>query len=104
MAQLGIATLTSLPTAPASFDIVIKCTGTGADFTLARTTVRPRGTMVLRSTYRGTVAVVLSAIVVDEVRLLGSRCGPFAKALALLTAGTLDLNAIKLALTRCFNL
>ena len=71
--------------------MVIECTGSGAGFALARQAVRPRGTIVLKSTYRGTVEVDLSALVVDEVRLLGSRCGPFDKALALLAAGTLDL-------------
>jgi len=91
LARLGIATLTAPPTAPAGFDSVIECTGTATGFTLARTAVRPRGSIVLKSTYRGTIAVDLSAIVVDEVRLLGSRCGPFAKALALLATGTLDL-------------
>ena len=46
---------------------------------------------MLKSTYAGAVAVDLSAIAVDEVRLIGSRCGPFPEALALLASGTLDL-------------
>jgi threonine dehydrogenase-like Zn-dependent dehydrogenase len=91
LAQLGITTLTEPPEAPAGFDVVIECTGSAAGFALARRAVRPRGTIVLKSTYRGTTVVDLSAIVVDEVRLLGSRCGPFDKALALLAAGTIDL-------------
>src|SRR5512147_514411 len=44
---------------------------------LARRAVRPGGTLVLKSTYRGEVTLNLSSIVVDEVTLLGSRCGPF---------------------------
>ena len=91
LARRGIATLTEPPSATADFDIVIECTGSGAGFNLARAAVRPRGTIVLKSTYRGTVECDLSALVVDEVRLLGSRCGPFDRALALLAAETLDL-------------
>ena len=92
LARLGLTTLTAPPSVPAGFDVVIECTGTGAGFALARQAVRPRGTIVLKSTYRGTLEVDLSSIVVDEVRLLGSRCGPFDRALRLLAAGTLDLN------------
>lgn len=91
LARLGIATLTAPPAEPAGFDVVIECTGSAAGFALARRAVRPRGTIVLKSTYRGTAEVDLSAIVVDEVRLLGSRCGPFDKALALLASGSIDL-------------
>lgn len=91
LARLGITTLTAPPSAPAGFDVVIECTGSGTGFALARQAVRPRGTIVLKSTYRGTLEVDLSSIVVDEVRFLGSRCGPFDRALALLAAGTLDL-------------
>ena len=49
--------------------------------------VRPRGTIVLKSTYHGEAPLNLSGIVVDEVTLVGSRCGPFAPALALLAGG-----------------
>jgi threonine dehydrogenase-like Zn-dependent dehydrogenase len=91
LARLGITTLTAPPDDPAGFDLVIECTGTGAGYALARRAVRPRGTIVLKSTYCGTNEVDLSTIVVDEVRLLGSRCGPFDKALALLASGSIDL-------------
>ncbi|WP_295384396.1 alcohol dehydrogenase catalytic domain-containing protein [uncultured Thiodictyon sp.] len=91
LARLGLTTLTAPPGAPAGFDVVIECTGSGAGFALARRAVRPRGTIVLKSTYRGTLAVDVSALVVDEVRLLGSRCGPFEQALRLLAGGTFDL-------------
>lgn len=91
LARLGITTLTAPPKGPAGFDVVIECTGSAAGFALARRAVRPRGTIVLKSTYRGATEVDLSAIVVDEVRLLGSRCGPFDQALSLLASGTIDL-------------
>jgi threonine dehydrogenase-like Zn-dependent dehydrogenase len=54
--------------------------------------VRPRGTIVLKSTYHGPAAVNLSPFVVDEITLVGSRCGPFAKALDLLASGRLDVS------------
>jgi alcohol dehydrogenase len=52
--------------------------------------VRPRGTVVLKSTFAGSAALDLSPLVVDEIRLVGSRCGPFAAALRLLDAGVIE--------------
>jgi threonine dehydrogenase-like Zn-dependent dehydrogenase len=49
--------------------------------------LRPRGMLVLKSTFAGDTSVNLSAIVVDEITIVGSRCGPFAPALAALAAG-----------------
>ncbi|MEJ5198875.1 MAG: alcohol dehydrogenase catalytic domain-containing protein [Anaerolineae bacterium] len=71
-------------------DVVVECTGRPAGFELARRLLRPRGTLVLKSTYHGEPAVNLSALVVDEITLVGSRCGPFAAALRLLEAGLVD--------------
>ncbi|MDM8558214.1 alcohol dehydrogenase catalytic domain-containing protein [Candidatus Parabeggiatoa sp. HSG14] len=67
-----------------TFDIVIEATGSVEGFALARQAVRPRGTIVLKSTYKGDISVNFSSLVVDEIRLIGSRCGPFAPALRLL--------------------
>jgi threonine dehydrogenase-like Zn-dependent dehydrogenase len=72
------------------FDVVVECTGNPAGFELARRAVRPRGTIVLKSTYAGELTVDASAIVVDEITLVGSRCGPIARALALLADGEID--------------
>jgi threonine dehydrogenase-like Zn-dependent dehydrogenase len=91
LARLGIATLADSPPAAAAFDIAIECTGSTAGFALARRAVRPQGTIVLKSTYRGRIDADFSAVVVDEIRILGSRCGPFDQALALLASGSLDL-------------
>jgi threonine dehydrogenase-like Zn-dependent dehydrogenase len=71
-------------------DIVVECTGDPEGFLLARRAVRPRGTLVLKSTHRGETAVNLSSVVVDEVTLVGSRCGPFAKALDVLARRLVD--------------
>ena len=72
------------------FDIVIEATGSAEGFALARTAVCPRGTIVLKSTYKGDQQVNLSSIVVDEIAIVGSRCGPFAPALRLMKNRLVD--------------
>ena len=58
--------------------------GESSGFELARNALRPRGTLVLKSTYAGKLTFDASSLVVDENTLIGSRCGPFSPALALL--------------------
>ena len=72
-------------------DIVVECTGSSGGFAAARYLLRPRGTLVLKSTYHGLTSVDLSSLVVDEIAVVGSRCGPFAPALRLLAAGLVDV-------------
>jgi alcohol dehydrogenase len=86
-------TLSSSRTAKRSIeraDKVIECTGSPDGFAEALQYVRPGGTLVLKSTYHGKVQVDMSAVVVDEITLVGSRCGPFAPALRLLETGLVD--------------
>jgi threonine dehydrogenase-like Zn-dependent dehydrogenase len=75
---------------PKKWDIVIEATGSSDGFNLARRAIRPRGTMVLKSTYKGDMNVNFSSIVVDEINLIGSRCGPFEPALRLLEKREVD--------------
>ena len=57
--------------------------------------MRPRGTIVLKSTYQGeAVPVNLTLIVVDEITLIGSRCGPFAPAIRLLVQRQIDVESL----------
>jgi threonine dehydrogenase-like Zn-dependent dehydrogenase len=79
---------------PGKFDIVVEATGSPGGFQLARRAVRPRGTLALKSTYKDDVTVNLSSIVVDEITLIGSRCGPFPPALHLLETRQVDLNPL----------
>lgn len=72
------------------WDIVVEATGSPTGFDLARQAVRPRGTLVLKSTYKGEMNVNFSSIVVDEVTILGSRCGPFEPALKLMESRQVD--------------
>jgi threonine dehydrogenase-like Zn-dependent dehydrogenase len=68
----------------------VEATGSPSGFGLARQAIRPRGTLVLKSTYRGGITVDWSPFVVDEITIVGSRCGPFAPALRLLERGEVD--------------
>jgi threonine dehydrogenase-like Zn-dependent dehydrogenase len=75
---------------PRRWDVVVEATGSPSGFELARQAVRPRGTLVLKSTYRGEMTLNWSPFVVDEITIVGSRCGPFAPALRLLERGEVD--------------
>jgi threonine dehydrogenase-like Zn-dependent dehydrogenase len=66
------------------FDIVVEASGAPQGLERARLAVRPAGTIVLKSTYEGKSVVDLSSLVVDEITLVGSRCGPFPTAIDLL--------------------
>ncbi|MBF0191108.1 MAG: alcohol dehydrogenase catalytic domain-containing protein [Magnetococcales bacterium] len=68
-------------------DLVVECSGTPEGLTLARGLVRARGRLVLKSTHAAATAVDLASWVVDEIVVLGSRCGPFPAALRLLERG-----------------
>jgi len=63
-------------------------------FAIARKALRPRGTLVMKSTYAGNLNVNASSLVVDEITLVGSRCGPFAPALALLAEHKVDVRPL----------
>jgi len=67
--------------------LVVEATGSPTGLTLAQHMTEPRGTLVLKSTFHGTSPVETWPIVVKEITVVGSRCGPFAKAIALLRAG-----------------
>ncbi len=73
------------------FDVVVECCGNPAGFEVARRAVRPRGTIVMKSTYAGELTMNVSSLVVDEITLIGSRCGPFDKAIALLAARKINV-------------
>jgi threonine dehydrogenase-like Zn-dependent dehydrogenase len=72
-------------------DIAIEATGSPRGFAAARRLVRPRGAIVLKSTYHGELQLDMSRIVVDEITLVGSRCGPFTPALDLLRKKMVDV-------------
>lgn len=73
-----------------SAHVVVECTGNEAGFSQALELVRPRGAIVLKSTYADLPRADLTRVVVDEITLVGSRCGPFAAALRALAARLVD--------------
>ena len=73
-----------------SYALVVEATGSPSGLILAQHLTEPRGTLVLKSTFHGAAPVETWPIVVKELTVVGSRCGPFPKALALLSSGTVD--------------
>lgn len=71
-------------------DLVVDCTGSATGLETARRLVRPGGTVVLKSTVHDLAGANPTAWIIDEIMLIGSRCGPFAPALRLLAAGLVD--------------
>jgi threonine dehydrogenase-like Zn-dependent dehydrogenase len=72
------------------FDYVVDCTGRGAGFQRAIELVKPRGTIVLKSTAAAGASLNLAPIVINEISVVGSRCGRFAPALAAIKSGKFD--------------
>ncbi|MFH0981556.1 MAG: alcohol dehydrogenase catalytic domain-containing protein [Planctomycetota bacterium] len=75
-------------------DVVVECTGAPAGLQLALGMVRPRGTVVLKSTFAAAENLNLTPLVVNEAHLLGSRCGPFADALEALARKEIDVSSM----------
>ena len=80
----GICTGIVAEVETSAFDVAVECNGNADGFAVARRALRPRGTLVMKSTYAGDLTFNASALVVDEITLVGSRCGPFRPALRLL--------------------
>jgi alcohol dehydrogenase len=72
------------------YRLVVEATGSPTGLALAQQLTEPRGTLVLKSTFHGAAPVETWSVVVNELTVLGSRCGPFAKAIALLSSGQVD--------------
>ena len=87
LAAAGIAWLAEDQVTAGAWDLVVEASGTPAGFALARQALRAAGTLILKSTYTGPAEVDLSRLVVDEITLIGSRCGPFPAALERLRRG-----------------
>jgi threonine dehydrogenase-like Zn-dependent dehydrogenase len=72
-------------------DVVVDCTGSAAGLETAIQMLRPRGTLVLKSTVATGKAINLAPLVIDEITVVGSRCGPFREAIAALAAKDVDV-------------
>ena len=76
------------------FDVVVDVTGRPEGLRRALTIVRPRGTVVMKSTFHGEASIESWPIVVDEVALVGSRCGPFDRAIGMLESGAVRVDPL----------
>jgi threonine dehydrogenase-like Zn-dependent dehydrogenase len=92
---LGISTaLVTDPIDERSADIVVDCTGSATGLPTALKLVRPRGTIVLKTTVAGTQTLAWAPFVIDEVTLVGSRCGPFDQAITALENGEVNVQPL----------
>lgn len=78
----------------AEFDFVVEATGTSEGLRSAVKMVKPRGTIVMKSTVHGEVAIDTASVIVNEITLVGSRCGRFEPAMELLRLGTVQVASL----------
>lgn len=72
------------------YDVVVEASGHQSGWELAVSRVKPRGVIVLKSTYHGSLNFNPAPLVIDEITVVGSRCGQFAPALRLMESGLVD--------------
>jgi threonine dehydrogenase-like Zn-dependent dehydrogenase len=89
-AARGIASAAAADLPAKSFDVVVEATGSADGMHAAIGLLRPRGTLVLKSTYHGMLTLDAAPIVIDELTIVGSRCGPFERAIPALASGAVD--------------
>jgi alcohol dehydrogenase len=91
LADIATAKVTSPSARRAdAFTLTVEATGSPSGLALAQQVTAPRGTLILKSTFHGAADVETWPIVVKELTVIGSRCGPFPPALALLRSGRVD--------------
>ncbi|PYT04628.1 MAG: alcohol dehydrogenase [Acidobacteria bacterium] len=77
-----------------AFDVTVEASGSSTGFETALRLLRPRGTLVLKSTFHAVTEFDAAPVVVDEINIVGSRCGRFAPALELLRRGAVDVDSL----------
>ncbi len=95
-ARRGIETITvdKAKKRTREFDVVVEASGSSTGFALALDLLHPRGVLVLKSTFHGATELSAARIVVDEISVIGSRCGRFAPALELLKTNAVDVESL----------
>ena len=78
------------------YEYVAECTGSPSGLQKAMDLVRKKGTIILKSTYAGTIDLNMSMVAVNEISIVGSRCGPFEPALKMLKEGKISLPKVEL--------
>jgi len=99
--KMQLATRWGLDTCPASKakslppqDVVVECSGSPSGWELALQLIRPQGTLILKSTYHQSFPFNPAPLVIHEIRLVGSRCGPFPAAIRLLEEGKIQVKPL----------
>ena len=77
-----------------AFGHVVEATGSAAGLEQAVAMTRPRGTLIMKSTVHGSVSIDTAPIIVNEITMVGSRCGRFEPALRLLGDGLISVDAL----------
>jgi threonine dehydrogenase-like Zn-dependent dehydrogenase len=90
---MQVRTLDQIPQ-DRSTELVVDCTGHPTGMQTALSVVHPRGTIVLKTTVAGTQTLSLAPVVIDEITVVGSRCGPFPKAIEALRGGQVDVASL----------
>lgn len=92
--MLNIKYVTTYNLTKKYFDIVIECTGNADGFKIALNVIKPRGRLIIKSTYVGNLTLSAATIVVNEITIIGSRCGPFEPALQLFARKLIDVKPL----------
>lgn len=90
----GIPTRTSIEGLEKELDLVVDCTGSPDGLSIALDLVRPTGTVILKTTVAQRPGADLNRVVIDEITLMGSRCGPFAPAVQALEERRVDVKGL----------
>ena len=90
----GIATVTLQNWSAAAADLVVEASGSPAGFATAVKATRPRGTLILKSTCAADAQLNLAPLVINEITVVGSRCGSFPPALRALATGSIDVRSL----------
>jgi threonine dehydrogenase-like Zn-dependent dehydrogenase len=89
-----VNTSSEKPCKESKYDIVIEATGSVEGFEAALRYIKPRGTIVLKSTIASSQKINLAPLVIDEITLKGSRCGPFKAAIHILAQKRIDVKPL----------
>jgi len=76
------------------FDVIVECTGRASGLSLAASLIKPRGKIVMKTTCAGSQTIDAAPLVVKEITLIGSRCGPFAPAIRMLSERRIDVRTL----------
>ena len=89
--KIGVQTSAMEERPHATFPLVVECTGSSAGLAQAIAMVRARGTVAMKSTVHDSIAMDVASVIVNEITLVGSRCGRFEPAIEMLRAKSVDV-------------